>query len=220
MKECENCKQTHEGFYGSGRFCSSKCARGFSTKNKRKEINEKVSKTLTGSGNDRVNLICEICEIKFDVDYNRRHQLYCSNKCSSIIRWKDDEYRSKIVETNRAIATNRHASNETGFGWQVRNKLAPSYPESIAIRILKELNIKYEREMQIDRYFADFAIHSKMIIIEIDGQQHNKPERIKIDKRKDNLLKEKGWTVYRIKWPKENIIESIKEILRQLPKGS
>ena len=49
MKECENCKSEHDESYGSGRFCSSKCARGFSTKEKRKEINEKVSKTITGS---------------------------------------------------------------------------------------------------------------------------------------------------------------------------
>ena len=40
---CENCKKEHDGSYGSGRFCSSKCARAFSTKIKRKEINEKVS---------------------------------------------------------------------------------------------------------------------------------------------------------------------------------
>ena len=30
---CEKCEQEHDGTYGSGRFCSSKCARGFSTKN-------------------------------------------------------------------------------------------------------------------------------------------------------------------------------------------
>ena len=45
-KICENCGIEHNGSYGSGRFCSCKCARGFSTKNKRKEINEKVSKSL------------------------------------------------------------------------------------------------------------------------------------------------------------------------------
>lgn len=47
MKICENCKSEHDGIYGSGRFCTIKCARGFSTKSKRKEINEKVSKTLS-----------------------------------------------------------------------------------------------------------------------------------------------------------------------------
>jgi len=45
---CENCNNIHDGNYGSGRFCNAKCARGFSTKQKRKEINEKVSKSLKG----------------------------------------------------------------------------------------------------------------------------------------------------------------------------
>jgi len=45
---CEYCKQDHDGSYGSGRFCSNKCARGFSTKNKRLIINEKLSKKYKG----------------------------------------------------------------------------------------------------------------------------------------------------------------------------
>jgi hypothetical protein len=45
---CENCNKDHDGKYGTGRFCSVKCARGFSTKNKRAEINEKVSTKLIG----------------------------------------------------------------------------------------------------------------------------------------------------------------------------
>jgi hypothetical protein len=45
---CENCKSEHDGKYSSGRFCCVKCARSFSTKNKRKEINLKVSKKLKG----------------------------------------------------------------------------------------------------------------------------------------------------------------------------
>ena len=46
--KCENCSKEHDGSYGSGRFCSSKCARGFSTKEKRDEINRKVSAKVTG----------------------------------------------------------------------------------------------------------------------------------------------------------------------------
>jgi len=42
---CEKCGGTHDGFYGSGRFCSEKCSRGFATQKRRKEINEKVSAT-------------------------------------------------------------------------------------------------------------------------------------------------------------------------------
>lgn len=47
MKICEYCNNEHLGGYGSGRFCSTKCARGFSTKEKRIEINEKVSDSLS-----------------------------------------------------------------------------------------------------------------------------------------------------------------------------
>ena len=42
MYICENCQKEHNGTYGSGRFCSKTCAKGFSTKAKRKEINEAI----------------------------------------------------------------------------------------------------------------------------------------------------------------------------------
>jgi len=45
---CECCNNNHTGEYGSGRFCDSKCARSFSTKANRQEINSKVSKKLSG----------------------------------------------------------------------------------------------------------------------------------------------------------------------------
>lgn len=45
---CESCATEHDGSYGSGRFCSNKCARSYSTKVKRIEINNKVSISMTG----------------------------------------------------------------------------------------------------------------------------------------------------------------------------
>jgi hypothetical protein len=45
---CENCNLEIKTKYGSGRFCDAKCARSFSSKAKRLEINEKVSKKLKG----------------------------------------------------------------------------------------------------------------------------------------------------------------------------
>jgi len=47
--QCENCNNEHDGSYASGRFCSIKCSRGFSTKSKRQEINKKVSEKRIGS---------------------------------------------------------------------------------------------------------------------------------------------------------------------------
>lgn len=45
---CEYCLRSYENIYGSGRFCSSKCARGFSTSFKRDVINQQVSLKMQG----------------------------------------------------------------------------------------------------------------------------------------------------------------------------
>jgi len=89
---CENCKNHHNGDYGSGRFCSLKCARGYSTKSKRQEINQKVSNKLFGRklssehiknielGNNfnRKNKIEKKC-----LECNKTHfnKKFCSSKC-------------------------------------------------------------------------------------------------------------------------------------------
>lgn len=57
---CELCKNKHNGTYASGRFCSSKCAKSFSTSKNRKEINLKVSKKLKGPGKK-----CKTCGTGF-----------------------------------------------------------------------------------------------------------------------------------------------------------
>jgi len=71
MRICENCKNEHDGSYGSGRFCSSKCARSFSTKTKRNEINEKVSKKLIGR-----NVKRNISKEKWEEINNKRKKHY------------------------------------------------------------------------------------------------------------------------------------------------
>lgn len=45
---CENCGKEHDGKYGSGRFCSEKCARSFSANSNKVEANQKRKITLTG----------------------------------------------------------------------------------------------------------------------------------------------------------------------------
>jgi len=214
MKTCENCKTEHNGDYGSGRFCSTKCSRGFSTKANRKEISMKVSEALKGSGNGNVKLTCKNCEVEFEVDWSKRNQKTCSNKCGKELTWKNVDYRSKMSKINSRIALERHKNGDESFGWKTRNNLQPSYPESIAMRVLDSLNIEYEHEMPFEKYYVDFAIHSRKIAIEIDGQQHNKAERKSTDDLKDMLLEKSGWKVFRIKWPTDNIIESIENIFK------
>jgi very-short-patch-repair endonuclease len=217
MKKCENCNKTHTGKYGSGRFCSEKCSRGFSTKNKREEINIKVSKKLKGSGNADLILSCKYCYKEFNIGWNKRDQMFCSFSCSSKEKWKNSEYRRRISEISCIEAFKKHADPNIKFGWTTRKKLSMSYPEKIADAVLKQSKILYEHEYPFYKFFIDFAILDKKIAIEIDGRQHNEPKRKESDERKDKKLTNEGWKVFRIKWPDDNIKEEIKKILKSIP---
>lgn len=46
--KCEKCDKDHDGKYASGRFCGQKCARSFSSQEKRQDINKRVSEKLKG----------------------------------------------------------------------------------------------------------------------------------------------------------------------------
>lgn len=64
---CENCGKTHNGLYGSGRFCSEYCAKSYSSKyNKRKlkEVNcvNCGKKILINKHSSGKNALCEECK--------------------------------------------------------------------------------------------------------------------------------------------------------------
>lgn len=89
--KCKYCNEKDAVKYSNhsnGEFCSKECARGFSTKAKRKEINEKVSKTLTGRKSSLPKFrtyyshICEICKVEFET--TKRIQKTCGDmKCKN-----------------------------------------------------------------------------------------------------------------------------------------
>lgn len=119
--KCENCETEHTGEYGSGRFCSSKCARGFSTKIKRFEINQKVAEKLSGrelTSTHRQNIAfgrkhdatvintrnCAFCDKEFKCKPSDTRQ-YCSNGCSV-------KYRSVLKENAMAHLAFNELPNE------------------------------------------------------------------------------------------------------------
>jgi very-short-patch-repair endonuclease len=212
---CENCEIVHNRSFGSGRFCSLKCSRAFSTKGKRKQINEKIAKTIK-SKTVKVKKTCKFCKAEFEVIPCGDHQEYCSRMCSSKGTWSNSEFKKRLSTINSINAIKRHRDPNSNFGWQSRSKLKPSYPETIAIGVLSDNGINYIRELKVGKFFIDFALIDTKIAIEIDGQQHTKPERVELDKRKDKFLIENGWTIYRIKWPSDNIVNTIKSILESI----
>lgn len=187
---CENCNKEHDGSYGSGRFCSSKCARAFSTKIKRKEINEKVSLKLKKNP----DYFCKDCGKKL---IKKTITGYCSNcyltkynKVFSI------EVRTKISNANKGRSR-----------WNIhRNQI--SYAERFWKKVLENNKIDFKREVAIKQadeqhcYFLDFVIGN--IDLEIDGKQHKDADRIISDIKRDAYLTSLGFRVYRIEWNEIN----------------
>lgn len=87
--KCEYCQAEHDGKYGSGRFCCKECARGFSTKAKRKETNQKTSLKLKDYFKTHIPLymhtVCKIslnkCAICGKQFLSRYKKVVCSKEC-------------------------------------------------------------------------------------------------------------------------------------------
>lgn len=82
---CEACGTPHTGDYGSGRFCSSNCARSFSTRDKRIDINSTVSRKLSGRN---------ISQNGFKVGYDPRRNTTWSREAA-------EKRRRTLAETNQ-----------------------------------------------------------------------------------------------------------------------
>lgn len=104
MISCEKCGIGHDGKYGSGRFCSSKCSRSFSTSKAREEINIKTAKTLA-SRTERIEKTCPICFSSFRVTKGKIGKKTCSRRCGSRLGNSRPDLREKrsIARTQAII---------------------------------------------------------------------------------------------------------------------
>ncbi len=76
-----------------------------------------------------------------------------------------------------------------------------SYPEQYFKEIFKEAGFNLIYHYRVGRYELDFANFSKLIDIEIDGEQHYVDNRIiESDKIRTKYLENLGWRIYRIRW--------------------
>ena len=231
---CEKCGKLVEEKYGSGRFCSRKCANSKPHTDKQKQ---QISLALTKTNikkqkkefkyqikqkNNIIKLedkICPICGNKY-----QGHKKTCSVKCGHIYRIKitgiKEETRKKL-----SIAVQKRIKEGKHVGWTTRN--IESYAEKFFKKVLENNKIEYEFNKPISKnelgikesgcYFLDFALTNK-IDLEIDGKQHKVKERQIHDKIRDERLIKAGWKVYRIEWKdlqknKEYIKEKINKFL-------
>lgn len=180
------------------------------------ETKSKISSKLTGrklTEEHKEKIKCNPknnCNYKnFTLSEKKQRSAQISN--GLILHYKNNpEAREKLIEhlknriikeeTRKKLRENmqKRIANGTHKGWAKRNK--PSYAEIFFMNVLKNNDIEYEFEKKVGKYFIDFALNNKNIALEIDGKQHNLPDRKLKDEEKDKFLSEQNWKVYRIQW--------------------
>lgn len=118
--------------------------------------------------------------------------------------WTDErrraksEWRKKLHAEHPETHPNRRLAG---------NKKKMSYPEKIAYDFLTSMEIEFEHNKKVGKYYPDFVIGN--LIIEIDGARWHDAER---DQIRDAELLEMGYVVKRID-TKEHIENKLKEFL-------
>ena len=62
---------------------------------------------------------------------------------------------------------------------------------------LKHLDVTVQRQKVLNRYIADFYIHSAKLVIELDGSQHYSEQGEMTDSVRDDYFRRNGYTVLR-----------------------
>lgn len=226
MQSTSICTQCHISFIpksgSTGKFCCKSCAATYNNAGKKRgiECRQKISaklKQLQQHGTEywlkrnqkrsqNIQIFhCIIC--KTVCAYNRKT---CSPTCL------------KVYQKNRAsehLRKNRHKY----VGPHQRSWMERSFVEWLESHGIHQgiygykdqVHFKYKLNNKTKNGWADFVFVSRKLIIELDGNHHNK--RKDLDQLRDaHLLQERGYTVVRIthaEYRKQSRIEEIKNLL-------
>ena len=120
-----------------------------------------------------------------------------------------DKCKLTFIDTLRSIK-NKEGKCKMCFG-----TVKSIHEEYIAI-LLTDLDIKFQREYNLDKYYFDFYLPDYAILIEYDGIQHTKGawhtiDVVSNDESKNKLAYENNLELYRINYD-DNILKSILKI--------
>jgi hypothetical protein len=189
LTKCEFCGVMPKKLFGCGRFCRMACSASFGARVNIGERRLKIALTLKGRPSPFNGVLRSISELNRAAKAGARAMFSAINgtgKCSA------------KSNASRFTALQNHA-NGTISSWQSRLKLKPSYPEKVFMDWATDRGVSFTRELKQGRYFIDFALTGN-VAIEIDGKQHQWPDRKIRDAQKDTFLRSLGWNILRIQW--------------------
>lgn len=91
--------------------------------------------------------------------------------------WTEERRKAKSEEKKRLYAEHpeKHPNRKLA-----NNKKKMSYPEQVAYTWLVEHKISFEHQKRFGKYFADFYVYDKKLVIEIDGERWHDVNKDKI----------------------------------------
>jgi endogenous inhibitor of DNA gyrase (YacG/DUF329 family) len=224
------------------RFCNSKCSATYNNLQRQPMSVEQKEKISNGMRNyfeqTKTKIItrpiikriykdrrhtCLQCGNDLTLSQQRGYNLFCSNHCAAVYRMNDPKIKAKVIATIK-----QKIANGTHKGWQVRPQM--SYPELFFKKVFEEQGLIdkcrindpiNKRDLGLNdynNYFLDFHFFYHKLDLEIDGKQHQQPDRIIHDKERDSVLIANGYDVYRIKWRSINTENGKKYIENEINK--
>lgn len=150
------------------------------------------NKGKTKETDERVRKLAATIKKKYETG-----ELVCPQTGKTI----SEDVRKKISESMKKAHSDGRAHNIGECRWKNEH----SRPERWLIGVLQNEfglteNVDYRTDFQFYKFSLDFAWPERKICIEMDGDQHEKPEQHRRDMEKDKLLKENDWKFIRIKW--------------------
>lgn len=213
---CENCGKDHDGYYGSGRFCSKECARSYSSKHiKNTELKEAkcISCGKTIYINKRASLLsckcddckaktfyCLVCNKQYKYVKGENTSKFCSKECKYEYKANRAKYLS-VDALNNLSKGGRHSAIIQGDKKRSKNEIA-------FYNLCKnKFNNVTHNEQIFNGWDADILIYDIKFAILWNGKWHyekiTKTHSVKQVQNRDTIkVKEiinKGWTPYIIK---------------------
>lgn len=188
---CENCGIEHEGTYKTGRFCSEKCARGFSTKAKRKEINQKVSKKLKKNFSE-----IKTCSCGKLFETSNPRKKYCSESCGS--------HYSQLGGNKKKGAERKKGSGGLRPGGGKAKQLPYTnwlgYKMSLNKEEIEVAKILDEKRLNWNRNYKGFPYTTR------EGKLRKFFPDFIIDENK--YIEYKGWVTEEMEWKMNNAVKT------------
>ena len=172
---CEYCSKEHDGSFATGRFCCIECSRGFSTKSKRKEINEKVSLKLKKPITKRSRFIKKKKTLEGSVEGQQTHL-----KCVADVTVEGSiplpslctNCNAKEIKPGRKFCSNRCSVD---YNKSLKNKDIELglYSSKSPIRIKKYMLNKFGHSCMICKLSEWSGQKIPLVMDHIDGRSSN-----------------------------------------------